>query len=164
MIRSMSSFYFDISNMIKLYTLKIVERIPRRLTFQIKSCLIRLLKSMHLKSLGTYTYKNNPKMVGSLDMILIDQQILYLKITINFTLCKNIRRDVREIGTFVMASNEGDYMLLPQKHKINFYKTTKVRVSIDFVNMVNPYDFVAFPDLLVRNFDTCVAFGMLFCY
>ncbi|CAH1421141.1 unnamed protein product [Lactuca virosa] len=58
-----------------------------------------------------------------------------------------------------MASNESEYMLVPHKHKINFYKTTKVRVSTDFVDTVDPYHFISFPDLLARNFDTRVAFG-----
>ncbi|CAH1432477.1 unnamed protein product [Lactuca virosa] len=60
-----------------------------------------------------------------------------------------------------MASNEGEYMLVPHKHKINFYKTTKVRVSTDFVDTVDPYHFISFPDLLARNFDTRVAFDFL---
>ena len=62
-----------------------------------------------------------------------------------------------------MASNESEYMLVPHKHKINFYKTTKVRVSNDFVDTVDPYHFISFPDLLAMNFDTHVAFGMLCC-
>nr|KAJ0194157.1 hypothetical protein LSAT_V11C800452350 [Lactuca sativa] len=60
---------------------------------------------------------------------------------------------VREISNFVMASNESEYMLVPHKHKINFYKTTKVRVSSDFVDTVDPYHFISFPDSLARNFD-----------
>ncbi|XP_052627211.1 uncharacterized protein LOC122197556 [Lactuca sativa] len=60
-----------------------------------------------------------------------------------------------------MASNESEYMLVPHKHKINFYKTTKVHVSNDFVNTVDPYHFISFPDLLARNFDTRVAFDFL---
>ncbi|CAH1422718.1 unnamed protein product [Lactuca virosa] len=60
-----------------------------------------------------------------------------------------------------MASNEGEYMLVPHKHKINFYKTTKVRVSTDFVDTVDSYHFISFPDLLARNFDTRVAFDFL---
>nr|KAJ0216247.1 hypothetical protein LSAT_V11C300133810 [Lactuca sativa] len=43
---------------------------------------------------------------------------------------------VREISNFTMASNEGEYMLVPHKHKINFYRTTKVRVSTDFVDTI----------------------------
>ncbi|CAH1446828.1 unnamed protein product [Lactuca virosa] len=68
---------------------------------------------------------------------------------------------VREISNFAMASNEDEYMLVPHKHKINFYKTTKVRVSTDFVDTVDPYHFISFPDLLARNFDTRVAFDFL---
>nr|KAJ0218007.1 hypothetical protein LSAT_V11C300152570 [Lactuca sativa] len=60
-----------------------------------------------------------------------------------------------------MASNESKYMLVPHKHKINFYKTTKVRVSNDFVDTIDPYHFISFPDLLARNFDTRVAFDFL---
>ncbi|CAH1431184.1 unnamed protein product [Lactuca virosa] len=60
-----------------------------------------------------------------------------------------------------MASDEGEYMLVPHKHKINFYRTTKVRVSTDFVDTVDPYHFISFPDLLARNFDTRVAFDFL---
>ncbi|CAI9296921.1 unnamed protein product [Lactuca saligna] len=68
---------------------------------------------------------------------------------------------VREISNFAMASNESEYMLVPQKHKINFYKTTKVRVSNDFVDTIDPYHFISFPDLLARNFDTRVVFDFL---
>ncbi|XP_023745749.2 uncharacterized protein LOC111893894 [Lactuca sativa] len=60
-----------------------------------------------------------------------------------------------------MASNESEYMLVPHKHKINFYKTTKVRVSNDFVDTVDPYHFISFLDLVARNFDTRVAFDFL---
>nr|KAJ0205901.1 hypothetical protein LSAT_V11C500236140 [Lactuca sativa] len=60
-----------------------------------------------------------------------------------------------------MASNESEYMLVPHKHKINFYKTTKLRVSNDFVDTVDPYHFISFPDLLAMNFDTHVAFDFL---
>ena len=60
-----------------------------------------------------------------------------------------------------MARNEGDYMLVDHKHKKNFYKTTKVRVSNDFVVMVYPYNFDTFQDLIARNLDTRVAFGKI---
>nr|KAJ0195625.1 hypothetical protein LSAT_V11C700346310 [Lactuca sativa] len=68
---------------------------------------------------------------------------------------------VREISNFAMASNEGEYMLIPHKHIINFYKITKVCVSNDFVDTIDPYHFISFPNLLTRNFDTCVAFDFL---
>nr|KAJ0209174.1 hypothetical protein LSAT_V11C400220270 [Lactuca sativa] len=62
----------------------------------------------------------------------------------------------REISSFSMARNEGDYMLVDHKHKKNFYKTTKVRVSNDFIVMVDPYNFDTFQDLIARNLDTRV--------
>ncbi|CAH1440220.1 unnamed protein product [Lactuca virosa] len=73
----------------------------------------------------------------------------------------NFIKGLREISNFAMAKNEGEYMLVPHKHKINFYRTTKVRVSTDFVDTVDPYHFISFPDLLARNFDTRVAFDFL---
>ncbi|CAH1425616.1 unnamed protein product [Lactuca virosa] len=60
-----------------------------------------------------------------------------------------------------MTRNEGDYMVIDHKHKNNFYKTTKVRVSNDFAIMVDPYNFVTFQDLIARNLDTRVAFDFL---
>nr|KAJ0203730.1 hypothetical protein LSAT_V11C500231270 [Lactuca sativa] len=70
-------------------------------------------------------------------------------------------RSIREISSFGMARNEGDYMMVDQKHKNNFYKTTKFRVSNDFVVMVDPYNFVTFHDLIARNLYTHVAFDFL---
>ncbi|CAH1445074.1 unnamed protein product [Lactuca virosa] len=110
------------------------------------------------------TYINNPNMVASLDMILIDQEGSRIQATIKKNLIPVFESlfdegAVREISNFAMASNESEYMLVPHKHKINFYKTTKVRVSTDFVDTVDPYHFISFPDLLARNFDTRVAFG-----
>nr|KAJ0197849.1 hypothetical protein LSAT_V11C700381120 [Lactuca sativa] len=60
-----------------------------------------------------------------------------------------------------MTKNEGDYMMVDHKHKNIFYKTTKFRVSNNFVVMVDPYNFVTFQDLITRNHDTRVAFGFL---
>nr|KAJ0217562.1 hypothetical protein LSAT_V11C300149160 [Lactuca sativa] len=57
-----------------------------------------------------------------------------------------VKEFAKEISSFSMARNEGDYMLVDHKHKKNFYKTTKVRVSNDFVVM----------DLIARNLDTRV--------
>ncbi|CAH1445070.1 unnamed protein product [Lactuca virosa] len=112
------------------------------------------------------TYINNPNMVASLDMILIDQEGSRIQATIKKNLIPVFESlfdegAVREISNFAMASNESEYMLVPHKHKINFYKTTKVRVSTDFVDTVDPYHFISFPDLLARNFDTRVAFDFL---
>ncbi|CAH1416351.1 unnamed protein product [Lactuca virosa] len=60
-----------------------------------------------------------------------------------------------------MDRNEGDYMLVDHKHKNNFYKTTKVRVSNDFDVMVDLYNFVTFQDLIARNLDNRIAFDFL---
>ncbi|CAH1441505.1 unnamed protein product [Lactuca virosa] len=60
-----------------------------------------------------------------------------------------------------MARNEGDYMLVAHKHKINFYKTTTIRVSTPFVDRIDPFNFVSFHDLTARNFDTRVAFDFI---
>nr|KAJ0202995.1 hypothetical protein LSAT_V11C500233440 [Lactuca sativa] len=112
------------------------------------------------------TYVNNPNMVTSLNMILIDQEGSRIPATIKKNLIPVFESlfdegAVREIINFAMASNESEYMLVPHKHKINFYKTTKVRVSNDFVDTVDPYHFISFPDLLAINFDTRVAFDFL---
>ncbi|CAH1449859.1 unnamed protein product [Lactuca virosa] len=60
-----------------------------------------------------------------------------------------------------MTRSEGDYMVVDHKHKNDFYKTTKVRVSSDFAVMVDPYNFVTFQDLVAKNLDTRVAFDFL---
>ncbi|CAH1424641.1 unnamed protein product [Lactuca virosa] len=52
-------------------------------------------------------------------------------------------------------------MVVDHKHKNNFYKTTKVRVSNDFAVIVDPYNFVTFQDLIDMNLDTRVAFDFL---
>ncbi|CAI9264161.1 unnamed protein product [Lactuca saligna] len=74
------------------------------------------------------TYVNNPNMVTSLDMILIDQEGSRIQATIK----KNL------IPVFESLFDEG-----------------AVREIID------PYHFISFPDLLARNFDTRVAFDFL---
>ncbi|CAI9281065.1 unnamed protein product [Lactuca saligna] len=65
---------------------------------------------------------------------------------------------VRQITNFGMARNEGDYMLVAHKHKINFYKTTTIRVSIPFLDRIDPFNFLSFYDLIAINVDTFVAF------
>ncbi|CAH1439859.1 unnamed protein product [Lactuca virosa] len=60
-----------------------------------------------------------------------------------------------------MTRNEGDYMLVAHKHKINFHKTTTIRVSTPFVDRIDPFIFVSFYDLTARNFDTPVAFDFI---
>ncbi|XP_023747872.1 uncharacterized protein LOC111896084 [Lactuca sativa] len=60
-----------------------------------------------------------------------------------------------------MARNEGDYMLVDHRHKINYYKTTIVRVSAPFVDRIDPFNFVTFHDLTAINFDTRVAFDFI---
>ncbi|CAH1426927.1 unnamed protein product [Lactuca virosa] len=60
-----------------------------------------------------------------------------------------------------MARNEGDYMLVAHKHKINFKKTTTIRVSTPFIDRIDPFNFVSFDDLTARNFDTRVAFDFI---
>nr|KAJ0221995.1 hypothetical protein LSAT_V11C200094910 [Lactuca sativa] len=109
------------------------------------------------------TYINNPNMVASLDMILIDQENTSNNKKNLILVFESLFDEgaVREISNFAMASNESEYMLVPHKHKINFYKTTKLRVSTDFVDTVDPYHFIFFPYLLARNFDTRVAFDFL---
>nr|KAJ0199027.1 hypothetical protein LSAT_V11C600319000 [Lactuca sativa] len=104
------------------------------------------------------TYTNNPNVVANLEMILIDHEGCRIQAIIKKNLIPVFESlfdegAVREISNFAIANNEGEYMLVPHKHKINFYKTTKVRVSIDFVDTVDRYHFISFPDLLARNFD-----------
>nr|KAJ0221423.1 hypothetical protein LSAT_V11C200064160 [Lactuca sativa] len=82
---------------------------------RIKSCLIKLLKSVHPKILGTYNTSNNKKILIPVFESLFDEGA------------------VREIGNFAMDNNEDDYILVLNNHKINFYKTTKVRVSTDLL-------------------------------
>ncbi|CAH1439858.1 unnamed protein product [Lactuca virosa] len=60
-----------------------------------------------------------------------------------------------------MTRNEGDYMFVAHKHKINFYKTTTIRVSTPSVDMIDPFNFVSFYDLTARNFDTRIAFDFI---
>nr|KAJ0212700.1 hypothetical protein LSAT_V11C400201670 [Lactuca sativa] len=60
-----------------------------------------------------------------------------------------------------MVGNERDYMLVDHKHKNNFYKTTKFRLSNDFVVMVDAYNFVTFQDLIAMNLNTHVTFDFL---
>ncbi|CAI9280995.1 unnamed protein product [Lactuca saligna] len=109
------------------------------------------------------TYINNLNMVASLDMILIDQENLTNNKKNLIPVFESLFDEgaVREISNFDMASNESEYMLVPHKHKINFNKTTKVRVSTDFVDTIDPYHFISFPDLLARIFNTRVAFDFL---
>ncbi|CAH1429009.1 unnamed protein product [Lactuca virosa] len=114
---------------------------------------------VHVLMLWKQTYKNNPNMVSSLDMILMDQQATIKKNLINVFQTLFDEGAVREINKFGMDRNEGDYMLVGHKHKINFYKTTTVRVSAPFVDRTDPFNFVTFHDLTARNFDTRVAFG-----
>nr|KAJ0203819.1 hypothetical protein LSAT_V11C500298190 [Lactuca sativa] len=68
---------------------------------------------------------------------------------------------VRQITNFGMTRNEGDYVLVAHKHKINLYKTTTIRVSTPFVDRIDPFNFVSFHDLTARNFDTRVAFDFI---
>lgn len=61
---------------------------------------------------------------------------------------------------------QANYMLVNHACKINFYKSTKVRVSDDF-NVadgldVDGYNFPSFFDLIQKNIDTRVAFGTPF--
>nr|KAJ0217612.1 hypothetical protein LSAT_V11C300141550 [Lactuca sativa] len=65
---------------------------------------------------------------------------------------------VRQITNVGMARNEGDYMLVAHKHKIDFYKTTTIHVSPPFFYRIDPFNFVSFHDLTARYFDTRVAF------
>nr|KAJ0191748.1 hypothetical protein LSAT_V11C800415260 [Lactuca sativa] len=60
-----------------------------------------------------------------------------------------VEASVREISSFGMVRIEGDYMLVDHKHKNNFYKTTKIHVSNDFL----------ITDLIARNLDTRVEFN-----
>nr|KAJ0200607.1 hypothetical protein LSAT_V11C600308030 [Lactuca sativa] len=60
---------------------------------------------------------------------------------------------VRQITNFGMAINEGDYMLVAYKHKVNFYKQPQF--------VINPFNFVSFHDLTARNFDTRIAFDFI---
>nr|KAJ0215159.1 hypothetical protein LSAT_V11C300155160 [Lactuca sativa] len=81
-------------------------------------------------------------MFNSLDMILVNDN--NKKNCISLFEALFLEEFAREISSFSMARNEGDYMLVDHKHKKNFYKTTKVRVSNDFVVMVDPYNFDTF--------------------
>nr|KAJ0212478.1 hypothetical protein LSAT_V11C400195910 [Lactuca sativa] len=107
------------------------------------------------------TYKNNSNIVNSLDMILMDQEGTRIHATIKKSIINAFQAlleegAVRQITNFGMARNEGDYMLVAHKYKINFYKTTKIYVSTPFVDMIDPFNFVSFHDLTARNFDTHV--------
>nr|KAJ0204788.1 hypothetical protein LSAT_V11C500292190 [Lactuca sativa] len=116
------------------------------------------------------TYKTNPKMVGSLDMILINQQYTLTELSLLPTGHSNIGNNKKNLIHVFEALfdeeavkeiiNEGYCMFVPHKHEINFYKTTLVHVSTEFVDMVDPYHCVSFPDLLANNFDTSVAFSI----
>nr|KAJ0216670.1 hypothetical protein LSAT_V11C300132540 [Lactuca sativa] len=69
---------------------------------------------------------------------------------------------IRNISSSDISRNEGDYMLVPHKDKTNFYKTTTIRVSTNFIDRVDSSHFASFPDLLANNFDTRIAFSMFF--
>nr|KAJ0224516.1 hypothetical protein LSAT_V11C100019510 [Lactuca sativa] len=99
------------------------------------------------------TYKNNPNMVNSLDMILMDQENTSnnKKNLINAFQALLEEGAVRKITNFGTAKNEGDYMLVAHKHKINFYKTTRIRVSTPFVDRIDPFNFVNFIGQVVSN-------------
>ncbi|CAH1453980.1 unnamed protein product [Lactuca virosa] len=109
------------------------------------------------------TYQNNSNMVSSLDMILMDQENTCnnKKNLINAFQALLEEGAVRQITNFGMRRNEGDYMLVAHRHKINFYKTTTIRVSTPFVDRIDPFNFVRFHDLTARNFDTRVAFDFI---
>nr|KAJ0228026.1 hypothetical protein LSAT_V11C100044890 [Lactuca sativa] len=68
---------------------------------------------------------------------------------------------VRQITNFGMTINEGDYMLVAHKHNINSYKTSTIRISTHFVDMIDPFNFVSFHYLTAINFDTRVAFDFI---
>ncbi|XP_023754001.1 uncharacterized protein LOC111902393 [Lactuca sativa] len=68
---------------------------------------------------------------------------------------------IRNISSSDISRNEGDYMLVPHKDKTNFYKTTTIRVSTNFIDRVDSSHFASFPDLLANNFDTRIAFNFL---
>nr|KAJ0223431.1 hypothetical protein LSAT_V11C200100110 [Lactuca sativa] len=87
------------------------------------------------------TYKNNPNMVNSFDMILMDQEGTRIHATIKKNLINAFQAlleegAVRQITNFGMARNEGDYM-------------------------INPFNFESFHDVTARNFDTRVAFDFI---
>lgn len=69
---------------------------------------------------------------------------------------------VRVISHFAVGSNSGSYILVNHPCKLNFYKSTKVKISTDFADSVDPYIFPSFNDLLMKNLDMRVAFGTLF--
>nr|KAJ0228500.1 hypothetical protein LSAT_V11C100027940 [Lactuca sativa] len=109
------------------------------------------------------TYKNNPNMFSCLNMILMDQENTCnnkknLIIAFQALLDEGV---VRQITNFGMARNEGDYMLVVHKHKINHYKTTIIHVSTPFIDRIDPFNFVSFHDLTTKIFDTRVAFDFI---
>nr|XP_043639301.1 uncharacterized protein LOC122610372 [Erigeron canadensis] len=99
-------------------------------------------------------------------MILMDQQGAKIQASIKKKLIsdfKNVMEEgtVRVISDFAVGSNSRSYMLVNHPFKLNFYKTTKVKVSDDFAEIINPYVFPSFGDLLMRNLDMRVAFDIV---
>nr|XP_043616047.1 uncharacterized protein LOC122587960 [Erigeron canadensis] len=112
------------------------------------------------------TFKNYPNVVSSLDMILMDEQGTKIQASVKKNLISDFESileegTVRVISDFGIASNSGSYMLVNHPYKINFCKSTKVKISTDFENTVDPYIFPSFSDMLTKNLDTRVAFDVV---
>nr|XP_043638077.1 uncharacterized protein LOC122609058 [Erigeron canadensis] len=116
--------------------------------------------------LWTQTYSNNPQMVASLEMILMDEQSNKIQATIKRNLISAFEMKLEEglvkiISNFGVASNTGRFLLTGHPCKINFYRHTSVKASTDFVNDAQVFSFMSFNDILAKNVDPVYAFDVI---
>nr|XP_043633510.1 replication protein A 70 kDa DNA-binding subunit-like [Erigeron canadensis] len=126
-------------------------------SWKIKVKIVRLWKQ---------TYTNNLAMVASIDMVLMDEQGNKIQATVKRNLFPQfemllLEGAVRVISNFGLASNTGKFLLTQHKCKINFYRTTVVRICTDWDSDEQQFDFMSFTDILAQKRDPIYAFDVI---
>nr|XP_043618840.1 uncharacterized protein LOC122590725 [Erigeron canadensis] len=112
------------------------------------------------------TFSNNPHVVSSIDMVLIDEQGSRIQATVKHKLIPKFAAlleegGIRVISNFGVGENKGRFLLTRHPCKINFYPNTSVRLSNDWAGPDQSIHLLSFDDILTKNFESVYSFDVI---